>query len=145
LNLENPSIQELGHHVGLPVDVNLQGMVVGGVDFRDEQWVPGKVAGLTEARGQKGRTVDGTWLSIWLDTPIGSGEPRGLLRRAESEDQVWVDDATRVRPSPPSEVPESIIKLARSGKRTQRVQAIKEYRALTGATLDEAQAWLRSV
>ena len=42
-------------------------------------------------------------------------------------------------------VPESSIELARSGKRTQRVQAMKEYRALTGATLDEAQAWLRSV
>ena len=88
MNLENPSIQELGHHVGLPVDVNLQGMVVGGVDFREEQLVSGRVACPTEARGQTGKTVDGTWLSIWLDTPIGRGEPHGLLRRAENEDQV---------------------------------------------------------
>jgi hypothetical protein len=49
MNLETLSIPELGHHVGLPVDVNLQGMVVGGADFREEQWAPGRVAGLTEA------------------------------------------------------------------------------------------------
>lgn len=143
MDLQNASIQELGHHIGLPVDVNLQGMSVGGEVFHEECWVSGVVIGLTEAAGQRGRTVTGTYLSIKLDTPVGDGESRGLLRRSgRGQDRVWVDSPQRVRPKPQADVPAEIIELARAGK---RVQAIKEYRALTGATLDEAKVWLNSI
>lgn len=123
-------------------------MTVGDVDCQEERRVSGVVVGLTEAAGQRGRTATGTYLSIKLDTPVGGGEPHGLLRRASrGQDQVWVDRPERVRPKTaadvmPSGVPEEIIELARAGK---RLQAIKEYRALTGATAEEAQAWLRSL
>jgi hypothetical protein len=49
---------------------------------------------------------------------------------------------------PPIEVniagmPPELLALAASCKKD--LQALKEYRALTGATLDEARSWLRSV
>lgn len=133
------SIGQLGHHVGLHVQVNLAGMTVGGLSFGAEQWVPGVVLGLGG---------DGTFVTIKFDTPISGGERRGLFHR-ESAGQKWVqiDDPARVRPREldevhPGGVPGEIIELARAGK---NLEAIKRYRALNGATLDEARAVIASL
>jgi hypothetical protein len=128
------SIGQLGHHPGLHVTVNLQGKMVGGMLSEDELWVSGVVAGLGG---------DGTYVAIKLDTPIGGGEHGGLLRRASrGEDLVQIDDPRRVRAveladAHPEGVPPEIIQLVRAGK---NLEAIKRYRALNGATLDEARA-----
>jgi hypothetical protein len=128
------SIGQLGHRPGLHVSVNLQGKTIGGESYDAEQWVPGVVVGLGG---------DGTFVTIKLDTPLGGGEPHGLLRRAShGEDLLSVDDPARVRPLELTEahadgVPDEIAELARAGK---TLQAIKQYRALNGATLDEARA-----
>ena len=133
------SIGQLGHHVGLHVRVNLARMTVGGVSFGPEQWVPAVVIG---------SGGDGTFVTIKFDTPIGGGERRGLFHR-ESSGQKWVqiDDPARVRPLKlgevhPGGVPDEIIELVRSGK---RLEAIKRYRALNGATFDEARAVIASL
>src|SRR5580692_901806 len=148
MDIETASIQEIGHHSGLPIEVNIAGMSVGGVDFFDETWVPAKVLGCVDARGQKGRTMDGTWLNILLDEPIGDQTKHGLFGRSAAEDHVWVDSPKRVRRRPGDDglgpaVPAELLALAASGK--EDLQALKGYRALTGATLDEARSWLRSV
>jgi ribosomal protein L7/L12 len=57
---------------------------------------------------------------------------------------VAVDDPARIRPADladvhPGGVPEEIIALVRAGK---KLEAIKRYRALNGATLDEARAFI---
>jgi len=131
---DRPTIGQLGHHVGLHVTVNLEGKTVGGVFCKAEQWVPGVVIGLGG---------EGDWLTIELDTPIGGGERRGLLHReSPGQDRVSVDDPARVRAQAltdvhPSGVPDEIAELVRAGK---TLKAIKRYRALNGATLDEARA-----
>ena len=133
------TIGQLGHHVGLHVQVNLARMTVGGVSFQAEHWVPGVVIGMGG---------DGTFVTIKFDTPIGGGEGHGLFRR-ESSGQKWVqiDDPARVRPQEldevhPGGVPSEIIELVRAGK---TVQAVKRYRELNGATLDEARAFITSL
>ena len=132
------SIGQLGHHVGLHVQVNLARMTVGGVSFGAEQWVPGVVIGLGG---------DGTFVTIKFDTPIGGGERGGVFHR-ESPGQKWVqiDDPARVRPRELDEVhpgvPGEISELVRAGK---KLEAIKRYRALNGATFDEARAVIASL
>jgi hypothetical protein len=113
------SIGELGHHPGLHVSVNLEGKTVGGAFYDAEEWVPGVVVGLS-ARGG--------YVTIELETP--------------GRDLVSIDDPARVRPRElgdvhPEGILEEIIELARAGK---TLEAIKRYRALNGATLDEARA-----
>ena len=66
------SIGQLGHRPGLHVNVNLEGMTVGGLLFGTEEWVPGVVIG---------SGGDGTFATIEFDTPIGGGARRGLFRR----------------------------------------------------------------
>jgi hypothetical protein len=133
---EGMSIGQLGHRPGLHVSVNLQGRTIGGELIDAEQWVPGVVLG---AGG------DGTFVTVKLDTPLGGGERRGLMRReSRGEDTVAFDDPAQVRPlkTPDPDldgVSEEIIELARAGK---TLQAIKRYRALNGATYDEARAFI---
>lgn len=128
------SIGQLGHRPGLHVSVNLRGKTIGGQLYDAEQWVPGVVVGLGG---------DGTFVTIKLDTPLGGGEPHGLLRReSHGEDLLSFDDPARVRPldlvdAQADGVPDEIVELAHAGK---TLQAIKQYRALNGATLDEARA-----
>jgi hypothetical protein len=128
------SIGQLGHRPGLHVSVNLQGKTIGGQLYDAEQWVPGVVVGLGG---------DGTFVTIKLDTPLGGGEPHGLLRReSHGEDLLSFDDPARVRhldlaDAQADGVPDEIVELAHAGK---TLQAIKQYRALNGATLDEARA-----
>jgi hypothetical protein len=133
------SIGQLGHRPGLHVTVNLEGKTVGGAVLEAEQWVPGVVVG---------SGGDGTYVTIKLDTAIGGGERGGLFRR-ESRGQVLVqiDDPGRVRPLEladvqPGGVPDEILELARAGK---KLEAVKRYRALNGATLDEARAFIASL
>jgi hypothetical protein len=133
---EGMSIGQLGHRPGLHVSVNLQGRTIGGDLIDAEQWVPGVVIG---AGG------DGTFVTVKLDTPLGGGERHGLMRReSRGEDIVAFDDPARVRPLKVADpdldgVSEEIIELARAGK---ALQAIKRYRALNGATYDEARAFI---
>jgi hypothetical protein len=135
---EGASLGQLGHHVGLHVNVNLEGMTIGGVFCDSEQWVPGVVVGFGAL---------GVSLGIKLDTPFGGGEPRRFHRESRGQDLVVIDDPARVRPLQledvsPGGVPQEIIDLYRAGK---RVEAIKRYRALNGATLDEARAFFARV
>jgi len=136
---EGMSIGQLGHHVGLHVSVNLEGKTIGGVLFEAEQWVPGVVVGLSAL---------GDYVTIKLDAPVGGAEGHGLFHlKSRGQDMVSIDDPARVRPmtlaeAQPGGVPEEIVELVRAGK---TVEAIKRYRALNGATLDEARAaiaWL---
>ncbi len=84
-------------------------------------------------------------MTIQLDSPLGGGGAHGLLRReSRGQDLVSVDDPARVRPQElaevhPAGVPDEIAELVRAGK---TVEAIKRYRALNGATLDEARAFI---
>jgi len=131
---EGMSIGQLGHHVGLHVSVNLEGKTIGGVLFEAERWVPGVVVDL----GALGDSV-----TVKLDAPVGGTEGHGLLhRKSRGEDMVSIDDPAGVRPmalaaAEPGGVPPAIVELVRAGK---TVEAIKRYRALNGATLDEARA-----
>jgi hypothetical protein len=133
------SIGQLGHHVGLHVSVNLEGKTVGGVFFEAEQWLPGVVVGMSAL---------GAAVTIRLDQPVGAGQREGLLHReSRGEDMVSIDDPARVRPIDSAhlgsgDVPEEIVELVRAGKTKK---AIKRYRALNGATLDEAQAAIARV
>jgi hypothetical protein len=110
------SIAQVGHHPGLHVAVNVQGKTLGGVTVDAERWLPGVVVGLS------GR---GTYVTVELET----------------NDLVEIDDPGRVRPMDladvhPGGVPQEIVELVRAGK---QLEAIKRYRALNGATLDEAR------
>jgi hypothetical protein len=133
---EGMSIGQLGHRPGLHVSVNLQGKKIGGEPFEAEHWVPAVVVG---------SGGDGTFVTIKLDTPLGGGERHGLMRReSRGEDLVSIDDPARIRVAElaeahPDGVPEEIVELARAGK---TLEAIKQYRALNGATLDEARAFI---
>jgi hypothetical protein len=98
--------------------------------------VPGVVLGLGG---------DGTYVTIDLDQPIGAGGRRGLFGRgSKGQDRISVDDPASVRAIPltdvhPDGVPAEIVELARAGK---TLEAVKRYRALNGATLDEARAFI---
>jgi len=133
---EAMTIGQLGHHPGLHVNVNLQGKRVGGILIGTEQWVPGVIVGA----GALGDSV-----TIKLDTPIGGGDPSGPFHHSsKGEDMISVDDPARVRPLDladvePGGVPPEILELVRRGKTKE---AILRYRALNGATLDEAQAFI---
>jgi hypothetical protein len=128
------SIGQLGHHVGLHVSVNLEGKTIGGVLFDAEEWVPGVIVGV----GALGNSV-----TVELDSPIGGGEHHGLFsRESRGQSAISMDDPSRVRALEladiqPGEVPDEIAELVRAGKTRE---AIKRYRALNGATLDEARA-----
>ena len=130
------SLEQLGHHIGLHVTVNLEGKTVGGILCEGEQWVPGVIVGMGALSNS---------LTIKLDTPIGAGERHGILHRAShGQEMVSVDHPVRVRPQElaevhPGGVPDEIVELARAGKTKE---AIKRYRALNGATLDEARAFI---
>jgi hypothetical protein len=131
---EGMSIGQLGHHVGLHVLVNLEGRTLGGVLFDAEQWVPGVVVGLSAL---------GDYVTVKLDDPVGGTEGHGLLHRgSHGQDQISVDDPAQIRAmsldeAQPAGVPDEIVELVRAGK---TVEAIRRYRALNGATLDEARA-----
>jgi hypothetical protein len=128
------SIGQLGHHIGLHVSVNLVGKKVGDQLFGSDQWVQGVVVGLSGT---------GDYVTVKLDQPIGAGQGHGLLHRgSKGQDLVMFDDPTKVRAltmaeAAPGGVPDEIAELVRRGK---TVQAIKRYRELNGATLDEARA-----
>ncbi len=128
------SIGQLGHHVGLHVSVNLSGKVVGETLFETDHWEPGVVVGLSAA---------GDYVTIKLDEPLGGGERHGLFHRpSQGQELISIDDPAQVRPltlaeAAPDGVPQEIVDLVHAGK---TLQAIKRYRALNGATLEEAQA-----
>jgi hypothetical protein len=136
---EGMSIGQLGHHPGLHVSVNLEGKTVAGALLEGEQWVPGVVVG---------SGGDGTYVTIKLDSPVGGGERGGLFRReSQGQSLVQFDDPGRVRPLQlaevqPGGVPDEILELVRAGK---KLEAIKRYRALNGATLDEARAFITTL
>lgn len=133
------TIGQLGHHPGLHVSVNLEGKTVGGTLIEAEQWVPGVVVG-SSARGD--------YVTIELDEAIGGGEAHGLFhRKSHGQELVSIDDPARVKPlslteAQPDGVPAEIVELVHAGK---MLQAIKAYRALNGATLDEAKAALANL
>jgi hypothetical protein len=114
------------------VEVDLAGMTVGGVACTAGPWRPGKIIGV----GAGGLT-----LSVQLDTPIGGGVPHGLFRRPSPGQDMVAVEPERARPIDPATVlpdgiPAEIVALAHAGKTTE---AIRRYRALNGATLQEAQ------
>jgi hypothetical protein len=129
------SIGQFGHRRGLRVTVNLEGMLVGGVLFPEEKWMPGTVFS---------SAGDGTYVSIQLDVPIGGGDRKGLLGRvSHGQDKVMIDDPARLRVSESTDlIPEEIAELVRAGK---KLEAIKLYRARTGATLDEARYYIARI
>jgi hypothetical protein len=129
------TIGQLGHHIGLHVSVNLEGKTVGGQLFAIEQWVPGIVVGLSAL---------GDYVTIKLDSPVGAdNEAHGLFhRKSRGQDMVSIDDPQRIRAASladvaPGGVPQEIVDLVHAGK---TLQALRAYRALNGATLDEARA-----
>ena len=131
------TIGQLGHHPGLHVSVNLEGKTVGGVVFQSEQWQPGTVVG---------SSAIGDYVTIKLDQPISGGEEgRGLLhRKAHGQYLVSIDDPARIKAmslteAQPDGVPQEIVDLVHAGK---TLDALRAYRALNGATLDEAKAAL---
>ncbi|HEX3898038.1 MAG TPA: hypothetical protein VHW74_02615 [Mycobacteriales bacterium] len=130
------TIGQLGHHPGLHVSVNLEGKTIDGDLIEGEQWVPGVVIG---------SSAMGDYVTIELDEPVGGGETGGLFhRKSRGMGLISIDDPARVKPvslpeTQPSGVPVEIVELVHAGK---MLQAIKAYRALNGATLDEAKAAL---
>ena len=128
------SIGELGHRPRLPVEVNLSGMTVGGLRIDGDRWVRGAVVAASE---------HGTYVTVKLDTPIGAdAERHGLFHRSSSQEIVSIDNPAKVRADRPtnsetSHVSAEVAALAKAGK---KLQAIKSYRAATGATLAEASA-----
>lgn len=131
---ESTTIGQFGHRVGMHVTVNLEGKTVGGVFCDTEQWVPGVIVGASAL---------GNAVTVKLDSPIGAEAGHGLFgRKSRGEDMVSVDDPARIRAqkladAQPGGIPQDVVELARAGK---TVEAIKRYRALNGATLDEAKA-----
>jgi hypothetical protein len=136
---ESLSLAQLGHHVGLHVTVNLKGKIVGGVLQETEQWLAGVVVGM----GALGDSV-----TIKLDAPLGGGERGGLLHHdSHGEDMVSIDDPARVRAGQPTgeqadAATDEVVQLVRAGK---TIDAIKRYRELNGATLDEARAFIATL
>ena len=126
------TIGQLGHHPGLHVEVNVEGRTIGGTLIEEERWLTGVVVGMGG---------DGTFVTIELDQHAGVPERHGLFGGAK-RDLIQIDDPARVRPKEledvePGGVPHEIVELVRAGK---TLQAIKRYREINGATLDEARA-----
>lgn len=126
------TIGQLAHHPGLHVEVNVEGRTVGGTLIEEERWLKGVVVG---------SGGDGTYVTIELDQQAEAPERRGLFGGAK-RNLIQIDDPARVRPKEledvqPGGVPQEIVELVRAGK---TFEAIKRYRALNGATLDEARA-----
>ena len=128
------TIGQLIHHPGMHVSVNLQGKTVGGVGFDAEHWVSGVIIGSGPL---------GAFVTVQLDEPIGATPGQGLFHHgSKGEDKVAIDDPYTIRPKTldevaPDGVPPEIADLARRGK---TLEAIRRYRALNGASLDEARA-----
>jgi hypothetical protein len=125
-------------HPGLHVMANLDGKTVGGVFCEPGSAVPGVVVGHSES---------GITVTVKLDSPIGAGEPHGLLKRPSRGQDLVSLELDRVQPvddavAIPGGVPAEIVELWHAGK---ELQAIKKYRALNGATMDEARAALRNL
>jgi hypothetical protein len=126
---------DLRHHPGMHVEVNLEGMTVGGIEC-GAGWMPGVVVGMSAI---------GTYLTVELDTAIGGGERHGLFHRSSKPQKMVGVELDKARPRDPAEVmpagiPDEIAELVRAGKTTQ---ALRRYRELNGATLDEARAAIR--
>ena len=131
------TIASLSHHPGLHVEVDLQGKTVGGVPCEAEQWVPG---------GSSGAGSRGNYLTIKLDTPIGAEPGRGLLHRgSKGQDMVSVDEVVRLRLLESRATGGRARGHRRARSRRKTLEAIKRYRALNGASLDEARAALRNL
>ena len=126
---------DLRNHPGMHVEVNLEGKTVGGVEC-GAGWVPGVIVATSAL---------GTFLTVELDTPIGAGQPHGVLHRETKAQKLVSVELDNARPREPNEVmpdgvPDEIVQLVRAGK---TVLAVKRYRQLNGATLDEARAAIR--
>jgi hypothetical protein len=130
------TIGQLGHRPGLHVDVNLQGKVIDGQLFETEHWVSGVVGGLSELGG---------YVTVYLDEPLVPTEKSGLFHRApKGGPRVSIDDPAHIRVKTMEEVAapgaeDEVAELVRKGK---TVAAIKRYREINGATLDEAKAYV---
>lgn len=131
---ETMSIGQLGHHIGLHVSVNVVGKKLGGQVFGSDHWVPGVVIG-TDG--------EGNYVTIQLDEPIGATEGTGFLRRgSKGDDRVMFDDPTKVRAMQIDAAAQSaaLAEIAELVHRGKTLEALKRYRAMNGATLDEARA-----
>lgn len=136
------TIGQIGHHIGLHVMVDLGEMEVGGIVPPAGTWVAGTVVGSSALGGA---------VTIQLHAPVGT-ERHGLLHRQTGRDMVSIDDPARIRPADhpatPAQaatsdgVPQEIVDLARAGKKTE---AIARYRAINGATLNEAQSVINTL
>jgi hypothetical protein len=134
----NPSemtLAQLGHHTGLRLEINLAGRTVGDVFFDGDHWVTGKIVGVGAL---------GSSLTIELDAPIGGGSRGFLGRRSKGEDMISVDDPALLRQVPADgaaveQTDEEVRRLVAEGKTKD---AIARYRADTGATLEEARAFI---
>lgn len=127
---EDMSIGQLGHHVGLHVQVNVEGQKLDGTLVAEERWLTGVVVGMGG---------EGTYVTIQLDAQPGVPERRGLFGSAKRT-LIQIDNPAFVRPQQvdaSSEAQDEIVALVRAGK---TVKAIKRYREINGATLDEARA-----
>ena len=131
---EAMSIGQLGHHIGLHVSVNLVGKKVGDQLFGADHWVTGVVIGLSGT---------GDYVTIKLDEPIGATEGTGLFHRgSKGDDTVMFDDPTKVQAMQMDAASESaaLVEIADLVHRGKTLEALKRYRAMNGATLDEARA-----
>jgi hypothetical protein len=134
----NPSemtLAQLGHHVGLHVEVNLAGRTIGDTFFDGDHWVTGKIVGVGAL---------GSSLTIQLDAAIGGGSRGFLGHRSKGEDMVSVDDPALLRqvPSDGAAVEQTEDEVARLVAEGKTKDAIARYRADTGATLEEARAFV---
>jgi hypothetical protein len=123
-------VVDVRNHVGMHVEVNLEGLTIDGV-VGPPGWLPGVVIAVSAL---------GTQPSITLDAPFGGGEPHGLLHRSSPGVDLVSVELDRVRPIDPAKVlpdgiPQEIVDLAHAGKTKE---AIKRYRMLNGASLQEA-------
>jgi hypothetical protein len=127
------SIAQLGHHIGLHVSVNLVGKKVGGRLFASDHWVTAIVIAMSG---------EADYITVKLDEPISDGEAHGLLRRSKGEDRVIFDDPAKVQAMNMDAGAESaaLAEIAELVHRGKTVQAIRRYREMNGATLDEARA-----
>jgi hypothetical protein len=123
-------VVDVRNHPGMHVEVNLEGLTIDGV-VGPPGWLPGVVIGVSALGSQP---------SVQLDTPIGGGVAHRLLHRPSPGVDLVSLEMDRVRPiataqAMPNGIPQEIIDLAHAGKTKE---AIKRYRMLNGASLQEA-------